>query len=134
MILKVPWLIFMVISSLLPVCSAAVHVSEASEPSKQEKLRIGILQNHFIGVNPLDAEAAFKTFARAVAVTYGYQIDVTVRMFESIRELESGPQVERIDLIVLDTWSFLEMNDEKWMEPVFVSSDGNQVAGRVPQE
>ncbi|MBA3027786.1 MAG: phosphate/phosphite/phosphonate ABC transporter substrate-binding protein [Desulfobacteraceae bacterium] len=130
MISKVIWLILLVIPLLLqPFCNSA-HASEASEPSKQEKLSIGILQNHFLGVNSLDAEAAFKIFARTVALTYGYQIDVTVRMFESTRELQSVPLVERIDLIVLDTWSYLKMKDEKWLEPVFVSSDGDQMACR----
>lgn len=123
---RVAWLICLLL--LLPAVSSLSHASETSPPLAKEHLNVGFLQNSFSGVNYLDAEAALKTFARTLAVAYGYEAEVTVRRFANVREIESMPSAGRIDLILLDTWSYLEMKAVDWIEPAFVSCDQDQLA------
>ena len=130
MIQRSSFLMGLAVLSLLMGIRAPLQASEPSEGLKPEKLNVGFLQSAFLGVNQLDAEAAFKTFARTIGVSYGYDIDVTVRIVEHVGELESLPSGEKTDLIILDSWSYLEMDDAEWLEPVFVSSDRGRVASR----
>jgi ABC-type phosphate/phosphonate transport system substrate-binding protein len=94
------------------------------------RLKVGFIENSFLAVNRRDAEAAFKAFARTIGRSRGYDVDVTVQLFHSARELDTTPAGEKPELIVLESWNYLELKNPDWMEPVFVTSDRRQVAKR----
>jgi hypothetical protein len=95
----------------------------ASDDLKPQKLIVAFIQRAFLGVNPLDVEAAYKTFVRTVGHDYGYDLDAVTRRFESSQDLEAIPAADRPFLIILDSWSYLELSDSQWLEPLFVTFD-----------
>lgn len=100
----------------------------ASNELKSEKLSVVFTERAFLGANPLDVEAAFQVFARTIGRSYGCDIHATVRRFKSIQDLQASPSSEMPDLIILDSWSYLEMSDARGIEPLFVSSDRGQIS------
>jgi ABC-type phosphate/phosphonate transport system substrate-binding protein len=97
---------------------------------KPVTLKVGFIQSSFFGFNPRDAEAAFKTFARTIGRSKGYDVAVTVQLFDSARELDAMPAGEQPELIILESWNYLELKNPGWLEPVFLTSDHGQVAKR----
>jgi ABC-type phosphate/phosphonate transport system substrate-binding protein len=93
-----------------------------------EQLHAAFTQHAFNGVNRADAEAAFKVITRTMGVKRGYDVAVTVRMFERVPELDAELEAGAINLLVLDTWTYLELNTAGRLEPAFVSSDASEVA------
>jgi ABC-type phosphate/phosphonate transport system substrate-binding protein len=125
-----PGLAALILVAILPLSSTLAAASATSRPLEPARLNAGFIQSAFFGIHRLDAEAAFKTFARTIGRNMGYDIAVTVCTFENARELAAMPPEKQPDIVILESWSYLEMRDPDWLEPVFATSDQGKVAGR----
>lgn len=97
-------------------------------PPERHRLRVGVLQTAFFGLNSHDAEAAFKVFAKSLGNSYHYDIDVSVQVFGHITEVNSLPPEERPELLIFSSWNYLQMENADWLDPRFFSSIDNQIA------
>lgn len=97
---------------------------------EQHQLRVGFIQSAFLGVNHRDAEAAFRVFAGALASSYGYEVDVSVKVFNNADDLAALPNEERPDVVIFESWNYLLMENADWLEPLFLSSVEDQIATR----
>ena len=70
-------------------------------------LHIAFTRSSFIGVNEMDAKAAFKVFAMRVGEKRGYDVTPYVRIFDDIAELATEIGRDTLDLVILDTWDYL---------------------------
>jgi len=87
---------------------------------KPSTLRVGFSKSAFQGVNRNDAEAAFKAFLVNVANRRGYDIQLTTRIFDDGQAFEAALKERRIELAVIDSWAYLDMDIHELMEPHFV--------------
>lgn len=126
---KILLIIGMALPGLLMAIRSPLRADDSSAGLNPETLNVGFTRRAFLGVNPMDAEAAFKTLARTLGAAKGYDIDITVRTFESARHLSRALTAETVNLIILDSWSYLEMTGDG-LEPVFVPSDQGRVTRR----
>ena len=101
-----------------------------AEALKKEYLSVGYIQSQFHGVNQGDAEAAIKTLARTIGVIVGYDVKLTVRDFETAHHFAQVLSTQPVNLIILDSWNYLEIHHEKAMEPMFVTTDQGRVFTR----
>ncbi len=88
------------------------------------------MQNVFREVNLLDAEAAMKVLAQTLGKINGYDVEVNVFTFRYARDILSGPHAGNIDLMILDSWSYVEIEQADWIEPLFVSEEEGQMESR----
>jgi ABC-type phosphate/phosphonate transport system substrate-binding protein len=88
-----------------------------------EELRVAFTERAFSGVNRADAEAAFKVFVRTMGVKRGWDVVVEVRMFDRSSELDTAIAAGSVNLLVLDTWTYLASTAASAFEPVFVSTE-----------
>lgn len=121
---------FVCMAVLLPVLSGVLHASEGSQTIMPNTMTIGFLQSAVSGVNLSDAEAAMKVFGQTLGKSYGYDMHVSMHTFKHARDIISGPFAGKIDLFLIDSWSYLEVEQAQWIEPVFVSSEQGEVANR----
>ncbi len=124
----VAWLAFFAV--MLPAFGNGAHADETSRPLVKTKMKIAFLQSFFADVNRLDAEAAMKVFARTMGEFYGYDADIAVQSFQNAKDILTAPDAGNIEILLLDSWSYLEVEQAKWIEPVFVSSEQEQVVNR----
>ncbi|MEZ4599664.1 MAG: PhnD/SsuA/transferrin family substrate-binding protein [Syntrophotaleaceae bacterium] len=113
---------------LLAACVPAL--GEDGPALRPARLKVGFIESTFLGINHRDAEAAFKTFARTIGRTEGYDVEVEVVLFKSARELDALQAEERPELIILETWNYLDLKNPGWLKPVCVTADREQVAKR----
>ena len=73
------------------------------------------------------ATAAFRIFAQTVARKRGYQLDTEARLFESPAACEAEIKKGTINMAILDTWDYLDMNPQSVMEPVFVHREQDSI-------
>lgn len=102
----------------------------AAEPTASPRpvqLLAGFTQTAFQGVNRADAETAFKVLSHTVGRRRGYQVDVKVRLFERTDELEAALRAGVVNLLILDAWTFCQLEADVPIEPAFFSSDGERV-------
>ncbi len=123
-----PGLAVLILLVMLSFSSPPAPASATSQYLESAHLNVGFIQSAFFGIHRLDAEAAFKTFARIIGRNMGYDISVTVSSFESARELAAMPPDNQPDVVILESWSYMKMGDLDWLEPFFVSSDQGRVA------
>ena len=97
---------------------------------EKEWLSVGYIESQIHGVNRLDAEAAFKTLARTVGVANGYDVGIDVDSFEDADQFVAALSGKIIHLILLDSWSYLKIDPQGMMEPLFVTSDRGQATVR----
>ena len=97
---------------------------------KPATLKVVFTPRAFLGVNPVDVEAAFKVFAQTIGHSYGYNIQATVQKFESPRDFAATSSTGKPDLIIMDSWNYPEIDVAQWLEPLFVSSNRGEVANR----
>ncbi len=117
--------LLLLLAAGMPISAAAAQVE-----MKPERLNVFFTDRAFLGVNPLDVEADFNVFVRTVRRTHGYQIQSTGQRIESVLDLEAIPDDDQPNLIILDSWSYLSMENTHWFEPLFVASDRGQVSNR----
>jgi ABC-type phosphate/phosphonate transport system substrate-binding protein len=102
----------------------------AGLPAGQE-LRVAFTQHAFSGVNRADAEAAFKVFVGTMAVKRGWDVAVDVRMVDRPTDLDAAIDAGAVNLLVLDTWTYLESAAASALEPVFVSSEAGDATKQL---
>lgn len=107
---------------VLPPMAAAA----TPETLIKEKLVVGYLRGHLHGVNPLDAEAAFKTLARTLGVKHGYEIDVTVKSFADNHALAQYLKDSTLHLIIFNSWDYINSSSKDALEPMFVPASAGQ--------
>jgi ABC-type phosphate/phosphonate transport system substrate-binding protein len=91
------------LSCLLGVASPAQSPG-ALEPID---LHIAFTRSSFLGVNELDAKAAFTVFATRMGEKRGYDITPRVRIFDDVSELAAAIRRNALDLIIIDSWDYL---------------------------
>jgi len=114
------------------VLGGALTAAEPPLPGglQAESLRVGFTRSAFLSVNRNDAEAAFRVFTRTVGQNRGYSIEATVQVFENSTDLAPVLRDEGVNLLILDTWTYLDLDARDRLEPRFVSSDQGRVARR----
>ncbi|TVQ96616.1 MAG: hypothetical protein EA399_15475 [Desulfovibrionales bacterium] len=125
---ETPGLGAVILIAALLFASAPAPATATDQPLEPAQLNVGFIESAFYGIHRLDAEAAFKTFARIVGRNMGYDVTVTMRTFESARELAVMPPEMQPDMVILESWNYLEMGNPDWLEPLFASSDQGRVA------
>lgn len=102
-------------------------VSENMPGLKKEELSVGYIHGQFQEVNPLDAEAAFKTLSRTLGVKQGYDVHVTVESFENGREVNAYMQYSPLQLIIYNSLDYLQTANSRSVEPLFVPAEDGHV-------
>ena len=74
---------------------------------KSIKLHIAFTRSSFIGVNEMDAKAAFKVFAMRLGEKRGYDVTPYVSIFDDVAALATEIGRDTQDLVILDTWDYL---------------------------
>lgn len=120
------WRLCLVAVSVLLGSGASLYADEL----KKQQLSVGYIQSQIHGVNRLDAEAAFKALARTLGVISGWDVDIEVASFSDAAQFSTALGDKTINLIILDSWSYLEIDHLDAMEPVFVTSDHGKVTLR----
>jgi ABC-type phosphate/phosphonate transport system substrate-binding protein len=111
-------LICLLMSLSTPFAAAADNT-----PLIPSKVTIAFVQRSFLGVNVLDVEAALKLFIRGIGQQWGYDVQAKVQRFKNAEELSAIADAEKPEIIMVDSWTYLEMTDTEWMDPFFISSD-----------
>jgi ABC-type phosphate/phosphonate transport system substrate-binding protein len=114
--------------SLPPAIGVSFSADATPRVLKPLTLKICFTQRAFLGVNPQDVEAALKNFSRAVGRRYGYDLEPTILRIESAHDLGAFSAAERPNLIILDSWSYLDFRDAEWFEPLFIGAEQGLVA------
>ena len=122
----VKWCLCLVAALSLTGHGAAIYAAGL----KKERLSVGYIESQIHGVNRLDAEAAFKTLARTVGVANGYDVGIEVDSFDNAGQFVATLADKIINLILLDSWSYLKIVPQGMMEPLFVTSDRGQATVR----
>lgn len=125
---KISGLAAVILMAMLVFTSAPAPATAADDILEPAQLNVGFIESSFFGIHRLDAEAAYKAFVRTVGRNKGYDISVTVRTFQSIRELAAIPTENQLDIVLLESWDYLEMGDIEWFEPLFATSERGRVA------
>lgn len=120
------WSLFMLSVIFVLLFTADVAFAENGSLIKAN-VRVGFIQSAFSGVNYNDARTAFKAFAKIVGRKKGYDVEITVRTFADAIEVKSLPEEMRPHLVILETMTFLELENEAWLKPVVVPSERDSV-------
>lgn len=107
-----------VILLVLQLFLAALTV-EAEEPKKRS-LVVGYIKSQLVGINPLDAEAAFKTLSRTLGVINGYDVESSIQSFEDEEDFVASIANTPVHIAILDSWTYLKIEEKKILEPMFV--------------
>lgn len=104
------------------LCWLAVTCSASAQQNGLTPLTLhfGFTRSSFRNVNVNDATTAFRIFAQTAARKRGYQMEVTVRLFEKPADCAAEIKNGHINMAMLDTWDYLGMDIQSNMEPVFV--------------
>jgi phosphonate transport system substrate-binding protein len=114
---------------LFLACSAASRAQPVGE-LKPQSLRVGFTCSVFLNMNRNDLEASFKGFTMVLGRKCGYLIDPQSHVYDSSKEFEAAIKAGAIDLAIIDTWKFLEMDIRTQMEPLFVSTSPEGIGRR----
>lgn len=120
----------LILSVLLLVALGAFSSDVFADPLKKERLSAGYILSQFHGVNQGDAEAAIKTLARTLGVIAGYDVTISVHAFEDAHHFAQALTNQPINLIILDSWNYLEIHHMDTMEPMFVTTDRGNVSSQ----
>ncbi|TVQ96621.1 MAG: hypothetical protein EA399_15500 [Desulfovibrionales bacterium] len=107
--------------------SGPLHAQTSSGELTRTELLTGFTERAFLGMNRVDVEAAFKTLARTVGITRGYDVETSFIKIDTPQQIMGLSSSEGPGLIAIDTWSYLELADEDWLEPLFVPADRGRV-------
>ena len=102
--------------TLLPgtwACAQPAHLLQIS-------IRAGLTRDSVLGTNPQDMVSAFKDLARILGRKYGYDIDVQPQVFDRNAEFEASVRSGEIQVGIIGTWEYLNMNLGPNAEPAFV--------------
>lgn len=121
--------LFLCSSLLLPSLALGNEVDDG-HVYKDEILKVGFIETAFEGVSVKDKEAAFKVLANTIGQTYGYNIDVEFTYFADAAEFDELSKKVQPDVVIFESWTWLDLTDTEWLAPVFVSSDRGNVANR----
>ncbi len=96
----------------------------ADESLTPFQMKVALIKSSLLGSNENDAAAAFKTFAKIVGRQKGYDVEVTVSIFQNADDLRGLPKEKRPHVVSLGSWLFLELEKEGWLTPIASSSIG----------
>lgn len=130
MAMKFFQMLFLSGSILLLTTSMPSFVAAAPESLKSERLNILFTERAFLGVNPLDVEAALKIFVKSLGRKYGYDIQTTIHRFKNSDEFTENLPFVKPDLVIADSWTYLMMESDMYFEPLFICSDRGEYASR----
>ncbi len=120
--------LLLVLPIIFAILSARTAFPEEVSQTKYQ-LKVALVKSAFFGSNENDAAAAFKTFAKTLGRHQGYEIDITVSIFDNISELANLPEKEQPQITSTDSWAFLELEKAGWATPVTATSVGEGKIG-----
>ncbi len=123
-----PWKLALILPVLVLAVLGTFSPDVFADPLKKERLSTGYILSQFHGVNQWDAEAAIKTLARTLGVIAGYDVTISVHAFEDAHHFSQALSRQPINLIILDSWNYLEIRHMDTMEPMFVTTDRGEVS------
>ena len=94
---------------------------------KEVYLTVGFTRAAFLNMNPSDVESAFKVLAQTVGRKRGYLITSKTRIFEDTADFEAAIKNGAVNLPIFDAWTYLAMDIERLVTPLYVSSERGQV-------
>ncbi|ABA88263.1 ABC transporter, periplasmic substrate-binding protein [Syntrophotalea carbinolica DSM 2380] len=112
---------------LLPVLLTPLTAAADQTPLTPVKLTFAFVSRAFLGFNALDMETALKVFVRDLGRQWGFDVQTEVQRFENAQQLENIAPANRPDLILVDSWTYLDVTDGAWMEPLFVTSEEGDI-------
>jgi ABC-type phosphate/phosphonate transport system substrate-binding protein len=96
--------------AVLIICLLGSHLTwnrAAAADLETIVLNFAFTRMTFLGVNEIDAKAAFKAFALRMGEKRGYKIRTNVRIFEKSADLAAELNRDTLDIIILDSWDYL---------------------------
>jgi len=115
---------------LMLICFQVISATSKATDLQKETIYIGYIRSQIYGVNRQDAEAAFKTLSRTLGVQHGYDVEVEVHSFADAHELEKYISHAPLNIVILDSWNYLELRHLDELEPIFVHFQGDRVLQR----
>lgn len=124
------WRIALTLPIMLLTVQGVFGTDISAGELKIEHLSVGYIHHEYHGVPRLDAKAAFKSLSRTLGAQNGYDVRVSVSAFDNAQTFAEALATQPINLIVLDSWSFLDIYTPERIEPMFVSTEEEQVMKR----
>lgn len=101
----------------------------AEEELKSGVLHFGFSKSFFQGVNENDAQAAFKAAMLTIGRKRGYNLKSTSKIFDDRSALETAIKTNALHMAVIDSWDYLNMDINEFMDPYFVPVPRDQPGG-----
>lgn len=121
---RVPALLRTGVSALLAVLmSIPLYANE-------DLLRLGLDNRTLSNVSPVDVEVAFTVWVESLAKAMKLDVDVSAAVYKSTDELIADTQQERVDVLVINTLTFLDMREKLALEPI-LSIEASEGVGEV---
>lgn len=104
--------------------------TKAAENLAKEQLLVGYVHGQLEGVNPQDAEAAFKTLAKTLGIKSSYDVEITVKTYKSGVNFGKNFNQQIPHIILMSSWDYLINKESELIEPKFVPADKAHVMRR----
>jgi ABC-type phosphate/phosphonate transport system substrate-binding protein len=118
--------LFLVGLSLALVCGT----SSTEGGSREDVLRLGYSRTLLVDVNPADAQVSTRLLAERIVERENRTTTVETTIFEDPEELRRALMADRLDMVSLLGYEFLELGDNVPIEPCFVPERGESVHDR----
>jgi phosphonate transport system substrate-binding protein len=111
----------MMAGALALLCSLVAPRRAAAQETavRPMTLHVGFTRSSFRNVNASDATAAFRVFAQTAARKRGFSLETDARLFGSAEDCQAEIRKGNVNMVILDTWDYLEMDIQSTMEPLF---------------
>ena len=120
-----PWRAVWLMLALLT--TASVVVTGAEKVRRTSELRVGFPATSFSTVNTTDARASIKLWIETMGRNHGYELEVDTRIFNSAESLYEEVAEDRLDLVIMNAWDYLDVREEQLLRPVFIPSGQEEV-------
>lgn len=108
-------------------CTALGQTDSPDLRMNDDKLILGFTRNVFTGVHVPDALAAMKIWATEIKRTRGLSGPVETKVFDSVSDAQSAVENRLVDLIILSTSEYLNIQCKPLITPHYVHVKSGQI-------
>ncbi|MDP1579012.1 MAG: PhnD/SsuA/transferrin family substrate-binding protein [Candidatus Didemnitutus sp.] len=90
-------------------------------------MEIALSRAAFSNVNPNDVVSAWSVALERMGRQKGYQLRSNNKVFTQTEEFATALRQERLHLAIIDTWQFLDLEQNAGLEPLFVPVIGKEI-------
>ncbi len=119
------------LSLLFVVALLAGRLAAGSATDLRETvMNIGLSPASFSNVNQNDAVVAWNVALERLGKQKGYKLRSITAIFEHAAEFEAALVSGKLNMAIIDTWQFLELEHHTALQPIFVPIINNEVGRR----